>query len=153
MTGGRLKRIASFLDGEAFCFTYGDGVADVDIRAVIEHHKHHKTLATMTVVQPPGRYGAVNLSGDFVRSFTEKPRGDGAWVNGGFFVLDPKVIDYIDDDSTVWEREPMERLANDGLLCAFKHEGFWLAMYTLRDKKDLEELWSTGAAPWKRWKD
>jgi glucose-1-phosphate cytidylyltransferase len=153
MTGGRLKRVASYLDAGTFCLTYGDGVSDVDITAVIEHHKQHRVLATMTVVQPPGRYGAVNLSGNLVRCFNEKPKGDGAWVNGGFFVLETGVIDYIQDDSTVWEKEAMQRLASDKLLCAYKHQGFWQAMDTLRDKNELEQLWSTGAAPWKTWKD
>jgi glucose-1-phosphate cytidylyltransferase len=153
MTGGRLKRVRRFVEGdEAFCFTYGDGVADIDIGASLAFHKEHGLLGTMTAVQPPGRFGAINFEGERVLAFREKPQGDGAWINGGYFVLSPKVIDYIDDDTTVWEKEPMERLANEGQLSAFRHSGFWHPMDTLRDKVLLEELWQTGKAPWKVWK-
>lgn len=151
MTGGRLKRIEKYLDNEDFCFTYGDGVSDVNIRRVIEFHKESKTLATMTAVQPPGRYGVLELDNYTVTRFKEKPKGNGGWINGGFFVLSPKVMDYIDGDASIWERKPLERLAADGELKAFKHEGFWQAMDTLRDKVKLEELWSSGNAPWKIW--
>ncbi|MBN2183171.1 MAG: glucose-1-phosphate cytidylyltransferase [Sedimentisphaerales bacterium] len=151
MTGGRLKRIAPYLDNESFCFTYGDGVSDVDLNSLIEFHRMSGRLATMTAIQPPGRYGALNIEGDLIRQFHEKPKGDGAWVNGGFFVLEPEVIDYVRDDNTIWEREPLERLAAKGQLCAFKHRGFWLAMDTMRDKVRLEELWANGKAPWKVW--
>ncbi len=151
MTGGRLKRVASHLDEEPFCFTYGDGVADIDIHSLIEFHWTSGCLATMTAIQPPGRYGSLNIEGHLIRQFQEKPKGDGAWVNGGFFVLDPKVIDYIPNDNTIWEREPLERLAAEGQLSAYKHQGFWLAMDTMRDKIKLEELWANGKAPWKVW--
>lgn len=153
MTGGRLKRVAHYLENEPFCFTYGDGVADVDISAVIAFHKGHGLLATMTAIQPPGRYGALVIEGDYIRRFQEKPKGDGGWINGGFFVLDPKAIDYVDGDETFWEQEPLERLAEDNQLGAYKHEGFWLAMDTLRDKTKLEDLWNQGRAPWKLWGD
>ncbi len=153
MTGGRLKRVSKYLkDEESFCFTYGDGVGDVDITKSIEFHKAQGKLATLTGTQPPGRFGALNLQGDIVTSFEEKPHGDGAWINGGFFVLSPQVIDYIEDDSTIWERGPMEKLARDGQLAAYLHEGFWQPMDTLRDKNHLEELWQSGKAPWKVWK-
>jgi len=152
MTGGRLKRVADYLRNEdAFCFTYGDGLADIDIRKLVGFHRTHGKLATVTAVRPPGRYGAVELEGEIVRSFVEKPRGDGGWINGGFFVLHPKVIDYIAEDATSWEREPLARLAADGELCAFEHRGFWQPMDTLREKNLLEKLWATGAAPWKAW--
>lgn len=151
MTGGRLKRIEKYLNNEDFCFTYGDGVSDVNIRRVIEFHKESKTLATMTAVQPPGRYGVLELDNYTVTRFKEKPKGNGGWINGGFFVLSPKVMSYIDGDASIWERKPLERLAADGELKAFKHEGFWQAMDTLRDKIKLEELWSSGNAPWKIW--
>jgi glucose-1-phosphate cytidylyltransferase len=151
MTGGRLKRIASHLDDEPFCFTYGDGVADVDLHSLIEFHRMSGRIATMTAIQPPGRYGALNIEGNFIRQFQEKPKGDGAWVNGGFFVLEPEVINYIQGDNTIWEREPLERLAAEGQLCAYKHRGFWQAMDTMRDKIKLEELWTSGKAPWKVW--
>ena len=151
-TGGRLRRVRRYLEGEqAFCFTYGDGLSDVDIGAVIAQHRRERRLATVTAVYPPGRFGAVELDGTCVRSFTEKPRGDGALINGGFFVLSPKVIDTIDSDATVWEREPMERLSRAGELGAYVHEGFWQPMDTLRDKGQLEALWQGGRAPWKRW--
>jgi glucose-1-phosphate cytidylyltransferase len=151
MTGGRLKRIASHLDEGPFFFTYGDGVADVDLHSLIDFHRAGGRIATMTAIQPPGRYGALNIEGDLIRQFQEKPKGDGAWVNGGFFVLEPEVINYIQNDSTIWEREPLERLAAEGQLCAYKHRGFWQAMDTMRDKIKLEELWNTGKAPWKVW--
>jgi len=153
MTGGRLKRVRRFLDDETFCFTYGDGVSDVDIRATIDLHRREGREATMTIVQPPGRFGAVAMHEDSaqVESFSEKPAGDGGWINGGFFVLEPSVIDRIDDDSTVWEQEPLKGLAHDGQLSAYRHPGFWQPMDTLRDRQLLEELWRTGAAPWKSW--
>ncbi len=152
MTGGRLRRVRDYLaDEEAFCFTYGDGVGDVDIGACIEFHQQHGKLATLTATQPPGRFGALNLEGDQVLNFQEKPQGDGAWINGGFFVLSPKVIDYINADASIWEREPMERLAADGEIMAWRHRGFWQPMDTLRDKQHLEELWASGKAPWKVW--
>jgi len=150
-TGGRLKRVAEYLGDEDFCLTYGDGVGDIDIRATLEFHKSHGKLATMTAMQPPGRFGALDLDGTSVRNFLEKPHGDGGWINGGFFVLSPKVIEYIASDAMPWEREPMERLAREGQLNAYLHEGFWQPMDTLRDKTHLEELWATGNAPWKVW--
>jgi glucose-1-phosphate cytidylyltransferase len=149
LTGGRLKRVQPYLrDEEAFCFTYGDGVSDVDITKLIAFHQDHGKLATLTATQPPGRFGALNLNGHKINSFQEKPQGDGAWINGGFFVLSPKVIDYIEGDSTTWEKKPMERLAEEGQLHAFFHEGFWQPMDTLRDKIYLEELCQSGKAPW-----
>ena len=149
MTGGRLKRVAPYLGDEPFCFTYGDGVGDIDIKASIAHHLKNKRLATVTAVQPPGRFGMLDISESAVSGFIEKPEGDGGWINGGFFVLDPKVIDYIADDSTTWEREPLQRLASENQLSAFVHTGFWQPMDTLRDKLLLEELWAKGTAPWK----
>lgn len=152
LTGGRLKRVAAYLEDEtAFCFTYGDGVADIDISALINFHHGHGKLATVTAVQPPGRYGALIREGNDVRGFQEKPPGDGAWINGGFFVLHPKVIDYIEGDHTSWEGSPLETLARLGQLEAFEHRGFWQPMDTLRDKNQLEELWRSGRAPWKVW--
>ena len=151
MTGGRLKRVKSYLDDEDFCFTYGDGVADVDIGKLIAFHKKQGTLATLTATQPPGRFGALNMSHNKITSFQEKPQGDGGWINGGFFVLSPKVIDYVAEDTTIWEREPMERLAEEGQLSAYMHQGFWQPMDTLRDKNHLEQLWAGGKAPWKVW--
>lgn len=152
MTGGRLKRVAEYLKSEeAFCFTYGDGLADVDIAASIAFHKAHGKLATVTAVLPPGRFGSLAREGDAVRGFVEKPRGDGGWINGGFFVLSPKVIDIIADDDTSWELEPMAMLAADDQLRAFEHIGFWQPMDTLREKNLLEELWASGKAPWKVW--
>lgn len=151
MTGGRLKRVHSYLDDEDFSFTYGDGVGDVDITQLIAFHKAQKTLATVAAVQPPGRFGALNTKGHKVISFKEKPGGDGGRINGGFFVLSPKVIDYIDGDDTLWEGEPLKRLANEGQLSAFMHKGFWHPMDTLRDKNYLEALWQSGKAPWKIW--
>jgi glucose-1-phosphate cytidylyltransferase len=151
MTGGRLKRIRPYLDDEDFCFTYGDGVGDVNITELIAFHKDQTRLATLTATQPPGRFGAISLQQNRITAFQEKPAGDSGWINGGFFVLSPKVIDYIAGDSTVWERDPMERLAKEGQLSAFLHNGFWQPMDTLRDKVRLEELWATGSAPWKVW--
>jgi len=152
MTGGRLKRVAEYLRSEeAFCFTYGDGLADVDIAASIAFHKAHGKLATVTAVLPPGRFGSLVRDGDAVRGFVEKPRGDGGWINGGFFVLSPKVIHTIADDDASWELEPMARLAADDQLRAFEHTGFWQPMDTLREKNLLEELWASGKAPWKVW--
>ncbi len=152
MTGGRLKRIRHYVENdEAFCLTYGDGVGDVDIGAALAFHRSHGKLGTMTAVQPPGRFGAIDIDGHRIVSFKEKPQGDGNWINGGFFVLSPKVIERIADDATIWEKEPMESLARDGQMDAFHHHGFWQPMDTLRDKVLLEDLWQSGAAPWKRW--
>lgn len=151
MTGGRLKRVARYIGNEDFCLTYGDGVADLNIHALINYHKQQKILATVTAVQPPGRFGSLLIEEDKIKAFTEKPMGDGGWINGGFFVLSPKVIDYISDDSVVWEKYPMEQLAKEGQLSAFHHAGFWQAMDTLRDKNYLEELWQSNKAPWKMW--
>ena len=151
MTGGRLKRVRQYLDaGEDFCFTYGDGLASVNISELIEFHRRQKTLATVTAVSPPGRFGALVVEGDKVLDFREKPAGE-SWINGGFFVLSPQVLDYIEGDATVWEREPMERLAQERQLSTFLHDGFWQPMDTLRDKNQLEEMWSSGKAPWKIW--
>jgi glucose-1-phosphate cytidylyltransferase len=150
--GGRIKRVIPYLKGdEEFCLTYGDGVSDIDIGAVIALHRKEGRLATVTAVQPPGRFGALNYEGNRVVGFTEKPRGDGTWINGGFFVASPKIADYIDGDSTVWEREPLERLATDNQLSVYFHNGFWQPMDTLRDRRHLEALWSDGDAPWKTW--
>ena len=152
MTGGRLKRTKEFVkDEDAFCFTYGDGVADIDISTLIKFHKQHGKQATVTAVQPPGRYGALNMEGEKVVSFIEKPKGDGGKINGGFFVLSPECLDYIDGDATAWESDPLVRLASNGELIAFEHKGFWQPMDTLRDKNQLEELWLSGNAPWKSW--
>jgi glucose-1-phosphate cytidylyltransferase len=151
MTGGRLKRVAPYLGDEDFCFTYGDGVSDIDIGALIEFHRAKRVEATLTAVQPPGRFGALGLEGDLVEHFREKPEGDGGWINGGFFVLSPRVIRHIEGDSTMWEREPLQSLAASHNLAAYKHRGFWQPMDTLRDKMHLEELWQSGHAPWKRW--
>lgn len=151
MTGGRLKRIAPFLKDDDFCCTYGDGVGDVDITALIAHHRKHGKLATITATQQPGRFGALDLGGDEIRSFREKPQGEGGWINGGFFVLSPKVLDYIAGDATPFERDPLERLASEGQLRAWFHRGFWQPMDTLRDKQHLEQLWESGKAPWKTW--
>ena len=151
-TGGRLKRVQSYLGDEDFCFTYGDGLSNVNIGEVIAFHKKQKVLATLTAVQMPGRYGALNLDkNDKVITFQEKPRGDTGWINGGFFVLSSKAIDYIDGDLTFWEREPMERLARQGQLAAYQHHGFWHPMDTLKDRMDLEAMWSSGDVPWKVW--
>ncbi|MBL0423411.1 glucose-1-phosphate cytidylyltransferase [Ramlibacter sp. AW1] len=153
MTGGRLRRVAPYLNEGPFCCTYGDGVGNVDITRLVAFHRQQGVQATVTAVQPPGRFGAFTLPADSHRigSFKEKPGGDGAWINGGFFVLEREVLDLIEDESTVWEREPMERLAGSGQLAAFRHEGFWQPMDTLRDKQTLESLWSSGQAPWKVW--
>jgi glucose-1-phosphate cytidylyltransferase len=151
MTGGRLKRVMSYLRDEPFCFTYGDGVADVDIGALLEHHRREGTVATVTAVQPPGRFGALHVEGDRVRGFIEKPEGDGGWINGGFFVLTPDVERYLGNDQTVWEREPLERLAADGELSIYHHHGFWQPMDTQRERRQLEEMWTGGRAPWKTW--
>ena len=155
MTGGRLKRVADLLWDGTFCLTYGDGVADLRVDAVVDFHKQVGASATLTAVQPPGRFGALALAAgqEFVDGFHEKPQGEGggAWVNGGFFVLEPEVLDYVDGDATVWEREPLERLAADGRLAAYRHHGFWQPMDTLRDKMVLESLWDEGVAPWRLW--
>ena len=153
MTGGRLKRVKDYIDDETFLLTYGDGVSDVNIRLLIDFHRGHKTLATLTAVQPAGRFGVFDLQQEqtIISSFMEKPQGDGAWINGGFFVLEPGVMDYIENDMTVWEQEPLKNLAQDGMLSAYKHRGFWQPMDTLRDKMYLDDLWASGNAPWKIW--
>ena len=152
MTGGRIKRIAPYLEGdEDFCLTYGDGVSDVNISALIDFHKNKNVQATLTAALPPGRFGALDMDGDKVRAFMEKPVGDGGMINGGFFVLSPSVLNLIDGDDSIWERAPIEHLAKSGQLAAFPHEGFWQPMDTLRDKNYLEELWQSGQAPWKVW--
>lgn len=153
MTGGRLRRVAKHLEDEAFCFTYGDGVSDVDVTALVEFHRHEGRLATLTAVQPPGRFGALKLADGQtgIGSFSEKPSGDGAWVNGGYFVLDPSVVEYIDGDDTVWEQEPLRRLAQHGQLSAYRHQGFWQPMDTLHDRTVLEQLWDSDRPPWKVW--
>jgi glucose-1-phosphate cytidylyltransferase len=151
MTGGRLKRVKDFLGDETFCFTYGDGVSDVNMRELIEFHKSQNAIATMTAVQPPGRFGALSMEGTKIKKFQEKPKGEGGWVNGGFFVLEPNVFDYVENNQTVWEKEPLERLAAEKNLHAFKHTGFWQAMDTLRDKMKLEEYWKSDNPPWKVW--
>jgi glucose-1-phosphate cytidylyltransferase len=151
LTGGRLRRVRSYLGNEDFCFTYGDGVGDVNLTKLIAFHKEHGKQATITAVQPPGRFGALDMNGTSVASFVEKPHGDGMYINGGFFVLSPKVIDLIEQDSTTWEAKPLETLATFGQLEAYVHQGFWQPMDTLRDKQHLEELWASGKAPWKMW--
>jgi glucose-1-phosphate cytidylyltransferase len=153
MTGGRIKRVAHHIGNETFCLTYGDGVSDINIRDLIAFHRQNNALATLTAVQPPGRFGAFNLGSDQTRiqGFKEKPQGDGAWINGGFFVLEPEVLNYIEGNATVWEAEPMETMANEGNLAAYRHKGFWHPMDTLRDKNYLEDLWKAGKAPWKVW--
>jgi glucose-1-phosphate cytidylyltransferase len=151
MTGGRLRRVREHLGDGDFCFTYGDGVGDVDITRLVAQHRAEGRLATVTVTHPPGRFGAVRLDGTRVSAFTEKPAGDGSWINAGFFVCSPRVLDYVAGDDTTWEREPMERLARDGQLGAYLHEGFWQPMDALRDKQTLEALWAGGRAPWKVW--
>ena len=152
-TGGRLRRVKPYLEGDSFFFTYGDGVANIDVTAALAFHKQQGTLATLTAVQPPGRFGAFKLSDvdSKIASFREKPKGDGAWINGGFFVLEPGAVDYVTDDQLFWEQTPLENLADEGQLSAFKHRGFWYAMDTLRDKQVLEEYWNSGEAPWKIW--
>ena len=149
-TGGRMKRVTDYIDSD-FCMTYGDGVSSINIAKSIEFHKQHGKLATMAAVQPPGRFGALDINGSTINAFLEKPQGDGGWINGGFFVLSPRVLDLIENDSTIWERKPLEHLAQQGQLEAFFHSGFWQPMDTLRDKNHLEELWSSGSAPWKSW--
>jgi len=152
MTGGRLRRVRDFVkDDEAFCFTYGDGLSDINITSLIEYHKERRTLATLSATYPPGRFGALDIRNKKVSSFKEKPKGDGGMINGGFFVLSPKVIDLVGGDDCVWEREPLEQLASDGELSAYEHQGFWQPMDTLRDKNHLEDLWQSGKAPWKVW--
>ena len=150
-TGGRLKRVAKYLDDKPFLFTYGDGIGDVNIKSLVDFSKRQNCLACLTAVQPPGRYGMLDLSGHHVTNFIEKPEGDGGWINGGFFILQPKVIDYIEGDGTIWEKEPLTRLAKEKQLVAYMHDGFWRPMDTLRDKVHLEELWNQGKAPWKVW--
>ncbi len=150
LTGGRLKRVRDYVADEAFCFTYGDGLTDLDIGAVLKFHRGHGRKATLTAIQPPGRYGSLDLEGAAVRSFQEKPAGDGAWINGGFFVLEPSVFDYIQGDQTSWEGQPLQQLAQEGQLMSYQHIGFWQAMDTLRDKNHLEHLWDTNP-PWKVW--
>jgi glucose-1-phosphate cytidylyltransferase len=150
-TGGRLRRVRQYLTDEDFCFTYGDGVSNIDLTELIAFHKKRGTLATLTATQPPGRFGALDMQGGLITAFQEKPQGDGSWINGGFFVLSPKVVDYIENDQTIWERGPMERLAREHQLSAHVHKGFWQPMDTLRDKLLLESLWQSGKAPWKVW--
>jgi glucose-1-phosphate cytidylyltransferase len=153
LTGGRLKRVSKYIENdEAFCFTYGDGVSDLDIAAEIAFHHQHGKLATVTAVSPPGRYGALQIDGETVHGFAEKPLGDGGYINGGFFVLSPRCLELIDGDQTGWESEPLARLADMGQLMAYQHHGFWQPMDTLREKNQLEELWASGSAPWKTWK-
>lgn len=151
-TGGRIKRLGRWMDDEPFMLTYGDGVADIDIGALLEFHKSHGKLATVTIVRPPARFGGVGLDGDRISSFAEKPQTGEGWINGGFFVLSPEALRYIDGDETIWEREPMEALSRDGELMAFRHTGFWQPMDTLREKHLLDRLWQSGEAPWKVWK-
>ena len=152
MTGGRLRRVADYVRNEdAFCFTYGDGVSDIDIRATIDFHKGHGKAATLAATFPPGRFGALNIHDRQVNSFMEKPRGDGAMINGGFFVLSPSALDYLSSDADIWEQQPLQGLATDGQLMAYEHHGFWQPMDTLRDKYLLEDLWASGKAPWKKW--
>lgn len=151
LTGGRLLRVRKYLDDDDFCFTYGDGLCDVNIRELIQFHKTQKAMATVTAVQPPGRYGALKLEEDRVKFFEEKPQCDGGWINGGYFVLSPQVLDCINGDNTAWEGEPLANLAGKGQLAAYKHKGFWRPMDTLRDRIQLENYWQTGKAPWKVW--
>jgi glucose-1-phosphate cytidylyltransferase len=153
MTGGRLKRVRGYLGDETFCMTYGDGLSDIDITELIEYHRGQKTLATLTAVQPPGRFGAFTLEEEqtLLVQFREKPKGDNAWINGGFFVLEPGVFDYIEGEQTIWERQPMQKLAQQGQLAAYRHRGYWQNMDSLRDKNLLEELWENGSPPWKVW--
>jgi glucose-1-phosphate cytidylyltransferase len=153
MTGGRVRRVRDYLDDETFCLTYGDGVSDIDMTELIRFHRNRDVFATLTAVQPPGRFGAMTLAPDeeLITSFREKPDGDEAWINGGFFVLEPEAIDYIAEDHTVWEREPLTQLAKDGKLAAYKHRGYWQNLDTLRDKAVLEEQWATGNPPWRVW--
>jgi glucose-1-phosphate cytidylyltransferase len=150
-TGGRLKRVKDYLEESPFCFTYGDGLSDVDVTRLVKFHKQQKRMATVTAVQPPGRFGALDIQDKRITRFEEKPQGDGSWINGGFFVLEREAVEYIDGDPTIWEREPLESLARDGQLSAYTHKGFWQPMDTLRDKIKLEEMWQSGKAPWKVW--
>lgn len=152
MTGGRIKKIKDYVKNETFCFTYGDGLSNVNLKDLIKFHHRKKTLATVTAVQPTGRYGTLSMQKDKVFDFAEKPAGDGNWINGGYFVLEPGVFDYIKDDSTIWEREPLEKMSKRGQLSAYKHRGFWYSVDTLRDKKHVESLWNSGKAPWKIWR-
>ncbi len=151
MTGGRLLRVLDYVEGEDFCFTYGDGIGDIDIARLVSFHREQGTLGTVTAVQPTGRFGSMRLEGPRVTEFSEKPAGDNAWINAGFFVLSPKVASYLEDDDTVWEHEPLQRLAAEGQLSSYRHTGFWQPMDTLREKLRLQELWESGAAPWKTW--
>jgi len=151
MTGGRLKRAKQYVGDSTFCFTYGDGLADINITDLIKFHKEKKKIATVTAVQQRGRFGNIDMENELVKHFKEKPLGDGSWVNGGFFVLEPQIFDYLEDDNTVWEREPLEKLSTNNQLSAYKHTGFWHAMDTLRDKVELEEMWKTRKAMWKKW--
>jgi glucose-1-phosphate cytidylyltransferase len=152
MTGGRLRRVREYLDGETFCLTYGDTLSNVDVGALVNHHREQGALATVTAVQPPGRFGALALAREgMVGGFHEKPAGDGGWVNGGFFVCEPGVVDYIESDGTVWEQQPLERLAHEGKLAAYRHGGFWHPLDTLRDRMVLEEQWESGSPQWKTW--
>ena len=151
MTGGRLKRVLPYVQGGEFCFTYGDGVADLDLGALLDFHRSGDRLATVTAVQPSGRFGALDIDGEAIQRYEEKPRGDGGWINGGFFVLSPEVGRYIEGDATVWEQQPLQRLAQDGQLGAYRHTGFWHAVDTVRDKRHLQELWDSGSPPWKLW--
>lgn len=151
MTGGRLKRVQRYVGNETFCFTYGDGVSDINVKELIKFHKSQGTWATVTAVQPPGRFGALDVQGSRITGFEEKPQGDGGWVSGGYFVLEPQIFDLIEGDATIWEREPLERLARTNHLSAYQHKEFWQSMDTLRDKIKLEELWESGKAPWKVW--
>jgi glucose-1-phosphate cytidylyltransferase len=152
MTGGRLKRVEKFLDNETFCFTYGDGLSNINIKKLIDFHKSQKTVATVTGVRPPGRFGAMSISNNKVTKFQEKPEGDGDWINGGFFILEPNVFDYIDNDETIWERKPLEKLSSENQLSSFLHPDFWQPVDTLRDKNRLEDLWNSKNPPWKVWK-
>lgn len=152
MTGGRIKRIQPYVDRETFMVTYGDGLSNINIRKLLEHHKRHAKYATLTAVKPLGRFGSIGVNkNNIVVGFQEKPRGDGAWINGGFFVLEPEIFDYIEGDHTMWEAEPLENLTKDHKLVAYKHDGFWMCMDTMREKKQLEELWESGSPPWKLW--
>lgn len=153
LTGGRIKRVKDYIGSETFMLTYGDGVSNVNIKTLLEFHREHNKIATVTAVQPSGRFGALNIDDSYnVNKFMEKPNGDGAWINGGYFVLEPDIFDYIEGDNTTFESEPLENIAKEDKLCAFKHEGFWKPMDTLRDKNELELLWKTGKAPWKIWR-
>jgi len=151
MTGGRLKRVQKYVENETFCFTYGDGLSDISVKNLIDHHNKQKTLSTVTAVQPPGRFGALNIEKNKIISFEEKPSGDGSWINGGYFVLEPGIFDYVENDQTVWERQPLETLAKDSQLSVHKHKGYWNAVDTLRDKNHMQDLWNSKQAPWKVW--